>query len=114
MRINIRLFGGRGSSSRNGSFYLPKNPSKYRTFNDITNPKKREYTQYREYKDLRNGNIYEFHPGRTGENGWRGKDHYHWRNPNRTNNKDYYFDQHGQPTPKGSNNSHLKPGFYKK
>lgn len=110
--IYIQLLGGRGVGSGLNSFYLPKNPTKSKYFKDITNDKMKRFSKYRSYTDLRNNNEYEFHPGEKGENGWRGRDHYHWKNPKSKNDKDKYLDKNGIPVGKNSKESHLIPGKY--
>jgi hypothetical protein len=49
----------------------------------------------------------EFDPGRSGESGWRGKDHWHLNNPNATNRHNQYLDANGNPCGRGSKDSHL-------
>lgn len=77
MKFVLQLFGGRGAGSGRYRYYLPKNPKNSRKFRDITDPRKKERTRYRNYKDDETGLEVEFHPGKTGEKGWQGKDHYH-------------------------------------
>lgn len=113
MKINIQLFGGRGVSSGMYSFYLPKNPKKSNRFIDVTDPRKRKNTDSLNFKDRESGLEIEFHAGRQGQKGWRGKDHYHIKNPDSTNDNNYYLDKNGNPCPKGSKDSHLVPGEYK-
>ena len=112
MEIKLQFFGGRGTSSSLNSFYLPKNPARSKYLKDITNDKMRQFSKYRVYKDSKNNNEYEFHPGKTGENGWKGRDHYHWKNPQSKNDKDKYLDKNGIPVGKNSKESHLAPGKY--
>lgn len=112
MKFLLQLFGGRGVGSGRYSYYLPKNPKNSKKFRDTTDPRKRERTRYRNYKDDETGLEVEFHPGKEGEKGWQGKDHYHVENPNFKNKYDYYLDKNGNPCPKGSDRSHLSPGEY--
>jgi hypothetical protein len=54
------------------------------------------------------GNQINFDRGQPGENGWRGRDHYHVRNPNHTNSKGgYYLDINGNPVNDGNRASHI-------
>lgn len=112
MRFLSQLFGGRGAGSGRYSYYLPKNPRNSKKFKDVTDPRKRENTNYRNYKDEDSGLEVEFHPGERGKNGWQGKDHYHVKNPNSKSKSDYYLDKNGNPCAKGSKDSHLSPGEY--
>ena len=112
MKFVLQLFGGRGAGSGRYRYYLPKNPKNSRKFRDITDPRKKERTRYRNYKDDKTGLEVEFHPGKTGEKGWQGKDHYHVKNPNSNNKNNYYLDKNGNPCPRGSDRSHLSPGEY--
>lgn len=112
MKFVLQLFGGRGAGSGRYRYYLPKNPKNSRKFRDITDPRKKERTRYRNYKDDETGLEVEFHPGKTGEKGWQGKDHYHVKNPNSNNKNNYYLDKNGNPCPRGSDRSHLSPGEY--
>ena len=50
-----------------------------------------------------------FDKGRTGENGFKGKDHYHIFNPTATGNHNLYFDKNDNPVKKGSAKSHILP-----
>lgn len=74
MKFVLQLFGGRGAGSGRYRYYLPKNPKNSRKFRDITDPRKKERTRYRNYKDDETGLEVEFHPGKTGEKGWQGKE----------------------------------------
>ncbi len=47
--------------------------------------------------------------GEPGATGFRGKDHYHIKNPFATSKTDEYLDKDGNPTPKGSKDSHILP-----
>lgn len=112
MKFLLQLFGGIGVGSGRYSYYLPKNPKNSKKFRDTTDPRKRERTRYRNYKDDETGLEVEFHPKKEGEKGWQGKDHYHVENPNSKNKYDYYLDKNGNPCPKGSDRSQLSPGEY--
>jgi hypothetical protein len=63
----------------------------------------------RRFKNPTNGDEVEFHKGKSGENGWEGKDHWHRFNPNKTGKGNAMLDKNGQPVRKGSEPSHLKP-----
>jgi YD repeat-containing protein len=60
----------------------------------------------RKFEDA-HGNIIEFHKGTPGANGFKGKDHYHAKNPNATGKQDAYLDKDGNPVADGSKASHL-------
>ena len=49
----------------------------------------------------------EFDKGVKGANGFKGKDHYHIKNPSSTGKSDYYLDINGNPCPKNSTKSHI-------
>ena len=112
MKFIAQLFGGRGSGSGRYSYYLPKDPSRSKRLKDVTDPRKSQNSNYRNYKDKNNNLEIEFHPGQPGQAGWRGKDHYHVLNPHAKGKYDYYLDKNGNPCPKGSKESHLTPGEY--
>ena len=112
MKILIQLFGGRGTGSGASRYYLPKNPYKSSKLTDITNPQKREVTKDRTFFDKSKKLEMEYHPAKPEQPGWRGKDHYHIKNPNSTSRHDFYLDKNGNPCPKGSDSSHLTPGEY--
>ena len=71
---------------------------------DITDPRKRQNTQDREFKNTHTDKIIEFHPYNS-----NGKyvPHWHRRNPHSINRHDYYLDKNGKATPKNSKKSHI-------
>ena len=83
---------------------------------DTTNPKAKENGSNRtSYTNTNNGMKIEFDKGVKGANGFKGKDHYHIKNPSSTGKSDYYLDINGNPCPKNSTKSHIviKKGGYK-
>lgn len=50
-----------------------------------------------------------FDPAKEGAVGFNGKDHWHVYNPNANGKKDLYLDKDGNPTPRGSRESHILP-----
>ena len=85
-------------------------------FHDTTNPKAKENGSNRtSYTNTNNGMKIEFDKGVKGANGFKGKDHYHIKNPSSTGKSDYYLDINGNPCPKNSTKSHIviKKGGYK-
>ena len=112
MKIMLQLFGGRGTGSGISKYYLPKDPAKSSKLKDVTHPRKRERTIDRTYRDEYLDLEMEFHPGKKGQDGWKGKNHYHVKNPNSTGRHDYYLDKDGNPCSRGSDRSHLTPGEY--
>ena len=64
----------------------------------------------KEFVNKKTGEEISFDKGQSGKPGWAGKDHWHRKNPNRTGKKDANLDKHGNPTPRGSNKSHIKAG----
>ncbi len=116
-KFNLQLFGGGGGSSGMYTKYsynsLPKNPRDLERngWRDVTDPRKPPHVK--EYHNPKTGDKVEFHKGRQGLSGNKGKDHYHWRNPNSKNDKDFYLDRYGHPTEKNSKGSHLYGGSKK-
>ena len=75
---------------------------------DTTNPKAEENGSNRtSYTNTNNGMKIEFDKGVKGANGFKGKDHYHIKNPSSTGKSDYYLDINGNPCPKNSTKSHI-------
>jgi hypothetical protein len=77
---------------------------------DVSDPRQKENSSRTTYQNKNSGNKIEFDKGKPGEPRWRGKDHWHRLNPNRSNKLDKYLDREGNPVPNGSEASHLKPG----
>ncbi|MBQ7797671.1 MAG: hypothetical protein IJ371_00930 [Clostridia bacterium] len=113
IKIKVQLLGGRGVGSGMYTKYsyksLPKDPD------DLTRNGWKETTDQRmpphirKFKNPKTGDDLEYHKGLPGEHGYRGKDHYHWKNPHSKNNKDFYLDKNGNPVPKNHKDSHLLP-----
>jgi hypothetical protein len=112
--------GGNGNSSSGSSIKesaaniaqsLPKNPEKLleKGWHETTHPGMKENTDSRTFSDPKTGLNIRFDKGESGETGFRGKDHYHIENPNRTGKQDFYLDKDGNPVPKGSDKSHILP-----
>ncbi len=89
---------------------LPSNPSKLlrNGWVDITHPDAKG-SSHMELKETSTGLKIGFDKGRVGEEGFKGKDHYHIFNPNSTGNHDLYLDKNGNPVRKGSTKSHILP-----
>ncbi len=62
----------------------------------------------RDFRHIESKEDVRWDPGKEGEDGWKGKNHWHRHNPQRTGKKDYYLDKDGTPVPKGSDPSHIK------
>lgn len=90
---------------------LPPRPNKkfLEDWDDVTNPKAREHSESTQYKHKETGLKVRFDPAKEGAPGFNGKDHWHVNNPNKTGKKDEYLDENGNPTPRGSNASHILP-----
>ncbi len=67
-------------------------------------------TGRRTYENAISGEKLEFDKGRPGERGFRGVDHYHRTNPDKTTKQDAYLDGDGNPVSDGSKRSHIIPG----
>jgi uncharacterized protein RhaS with RHS repeats len=93
------------------TFDLPGNPLDLITdgWEDVTHAAKRVNTSMLDIRNPETGQLIEFHPGKAGETGWGGVDHYHVHNPNATSKGDHYLNNEGKPVPKGSDASHIKP-----
>ena len=89
---------------------LPKNPKKLlqNGWEDITHPDAKG-SGHMLLKETSTGLKIGFDKGLPGENGFRGKDHYHIFNPNATGNYNLYLDKNGDPVRKGSKQSHILP-----
>ena len=90
---------------------LPKDPNELvkEGWQDTTHPELARKTNMREFTNPETGMKVAHHPAKPGEPGWEGKDHYHVYNPSSTGKGDLYLDKDGNPTPKGSNASHIPP-----
>lgn len=65
---------------------------------------------HRTFRNKETGLVIHADKGEPGKSGFRGRDHYHIDNPNRTDKRDYYLDRNGRPVAKGSKPSHVPPG----
>ncbi|RFM30557.1 RHS repeat-associated core domain-containing protein [Deminuibacter soli] len=92
-------------------FELPSNPQDLIDigWQNITHPAKYMNTNMIDLMNPSTGQKIEFHPGKPGELGWEGIDHYHLHNPYRTSKFDHYLDRAGNPIAKGADKSHIKP-----
>lgn len=112
--------GGNGNSSSGSSIKesaaniaqsLPKNPDRLleKGWQETTHPGMRDKSNSRDFFDPSTGITVRFDKGKPEAPGFRGKNHYHIENPNRTGKQDFYLDKDGNPVPKGSNASHIIP-----
>jgi len=85
---------------------LPEDPFNDPNLEDITHPDAKGRGNHK-FKDKRTGKELRFDEGDPQETGHEAHDHYHRPNPNSNGKKDYYFDNNGNPVPKGSDPSHL-------
>lgn len=109
---NVNLFVDPSGLGPEGYIYdLPANPADLTKdgWVDVTHPTKAANTNMRNYKNPATGQTVDFHPATPGATGWEGVDHYHIDNPEATGKLNHYLDKDGNPTPKGSNASHIKP-----
>ena len=73
---------------------------------EITHPEARK-KGHRRFQNNETGEIVRWDDAKPGESGNKGRDHYHWENPNSTGRKDKYLDADGEPCAKNSDESHL-------
>ena len=91
---------------------LPENPPLPQTLDDlnqwqdIRDPRAKE-KGHETYQHPNTGDIIHVDRATPGAPGWRGQDHYHWENPDKTGKHDQYLDKNGNPVPKGSDKSHI-------
>jgi hypothetical protein len=76
-------------------------------FKEVTHPNAAK-VGIRKFEDA-HGNQIEFHKGTPGAKGFKGKDHYHVKNPNATGKHDAYLDKDGNPVADNSKASHIMP-----
>lgn len=91
---------------------LPANPNDLLKsgWKEITHPSLYKANGSREFIDEFSNLVIRFDRAVKGSPGFKGKDHYHIKNPNYTNKKkDYYFDKNGNPVGKSSAASHILP-----
>lgn len=89
---------------------LPKDPNHLikQGWQDVTHPEKAKLGQ-KTFQHPTEKLRVEFHPGESGKPGWKGQNHYHIHNPNRTAKADHYLDIQGNPVAKNSRASHISP-----
>ncbi len=87
---------------------LPPKPNTafLKEWDDVSNPKTKNRKTYR---NKENGMLISFDPGQKGVPGFRGKDHYHIHNPDKSDKKNPYLDKDGNSVPRGSKASHIIP-----
>ncbi len=90
---------------------LPKDPDKLLEtgWQETTHPEMRDKSNSRDFFDPSTEITVRFDKGKPEAPGFRGKNHYHIENPNRTGKRDFYLDKDGNPVPKGSDASHIIP-----
>jgi len=91
---------------------LPKDPQELldQGWRDVTDPRLAASPSNRiELEDPTTGRKVSFEPGKPGEPGWEGKDHYHVYNPGSTNARNRYLDRDGNVVRKGADSSHIEP-----
>jgi len=90
---------------------LPKNPDdlKKSGYADTSHPEAAK-RGHRTFENSDTGDKVRFDKGKSGANGYEGKDHYHRSNPGATGKKDQYLDKSGNPCARGCDASHLLPG----
>ena len=91
-----------------GSFYKHRDMLE-KGWQETTHPGMRDKSNSRDFFDPSTGITIRFDKGKPEAPGFRGKNHYHIENPNRTGKQDFYLDKDGNPVPKGSNASHIIP-----
>ncbi len=87
---------------------LPTNPKKDKNWRAISHPEAKRFGHHK-YKNQKTGEEIRLDKGDPQGTGHEAHDHFHRINPNTTGNYNEYLDQHGNPVPKGSNESHLYP-----
>lgn len=81
-----------------------------RGWKDATHPEKRKKHDGVTYFNPRTSQKVDYDRGDPNLTGFRGKNHYHWYNPDSTDKKaNYYLDKYGRPCGKGSERSHILP-----
>ncbi|MBV1777355.1 hypothetical protein KSF73_16665 [Burkholderiaceae bacterium DAT-1] len=90
---------------------LPKDPDKLKEkgYDETSHPEAAK-RGHRSFKHPETGDELRHDKGKDGAPGHEGKDHYHRYNPDSTGKGDQYLDKNGNPTPRGSDASHLYPG----
>ncbi len=85
----------------------PPSPEKLGAEWKETTSDKNKTGGYKEYTNIKTGEKVRYDEGKSGTEGYKGKDHYHRYNPNSTSKKDKYLDKNGDPVAHGSSESHL-------
>ena len=75
---------------------------------DISHPSQANMGSFT-YKDPTTGLKIRYDTPTPGENGFKGKNHFHILNPNATNARNMYLDIHGNPVAKNCKASHILP-----
>jgi hypothetical protein len=103
--------GGKILKKKWGKGKYPKDPKELEKegWKDTTDPRMRENTNSREYTNPETGERVRFDQGDPKASGYASEDHWHQYNNDATSKGDYYLDQNGVPTSKGSNASHIPP-----
>lgn len=99
------------SSSEGKPEGLPENPDDLleRGYVETSHPDAAA-NGHRTFVNPETGDEVRHDKGEEGKPGHRGQDHYHRSNPGSTSRHDEYLDSDGNPTPSGSDASHLPPG----
>lgn len=99
------------SGSTPGRTPLPENPDDLlrNGYAETTHPNAAA-AGHRTFENSTTGDKVRFDKGKPNETGFKGRDHYHRANPNRTGKEDALLDKDGNPVAKGSAESHLLPG----
>ncbi|RZJ79156.1 MAG: hypothetical protein EOO20_27145, partial [Chryseobacterium sp.] len=85
----------------------PSNPGELgEDWEDVTDPRSRGDRKI--YENKNTGEKVGYDPGRSGQPGWEGKNHWHRYNPFSKNKGDLYLDKNGNPVSKGSGPSHIE------
>jgi len=87
---------------------LPANPDDLpdQGYNETSHPDAAAHG-HRTFENPETGDKVRFDKGKPGAPGHEGRDHYHRYNPQSTGKGDQYLDRNGNPTPRGSDASHL-------
>ena len=93
-------------------FPLPKDPNDLITqhgYIDISHPMAAAQGGRLTFENPGTGDVLDFDKATPGASGFKGRDHYHRRNPNSVSKQDKYLDKDGNPVRIHSNPSHLVP-----
>ena len=83
---------------------LPENPDDLldEGYEETTRPGTPDHI--RKFRNPKTGDRIDFNKGKPNAPGWKGEDHWHRYNPNKTGKRDAMLDKNGNPVPE-----HLKP-----